>query len=132
MWKDGRKGQFKVTLGNFIWVHQVTKSGLGLFHSEELLEVQELGQECVCVCEYVCVCVCVCMCICMHEGRAEAICALKRKWVGSWSHARTWMEAEKASQQGIAVTLLREAGVLQETSGHGEEEVDSSFIMKAK
>ena len=39
MWKDGKKGEFKVTLGNFTWVHQVTKSGLGLFHSEELLEV---------------------------------------------------------------------------------------------
>ena len=44
-----------------------------------------------------CVCVCVCVCICMHEGRAEAICALKRKWVGNWGHARIWMEAEKAS-----------------------------------
>ena len=30
------------------------------------------------------------------------------------------------------MTLLREAGVLQEASGHGEEEIDSSFIMTAK
>ena len=29
-------------------MHQVTKSGLGLLHSEEPLKMYELGQECVC------------------------------------------------------------------------------------
>lgn len=42
------------------------------------------------------------------------------------------MEAGEASQRGAAVTRLTNNEILQKESGHGQEEADSSFIIKAK